>query len=88
MAARHFASSPDHPISRLQLWIPGIIQKNVIGYRKRLVIVTACVILLAEQEKKRRQHPLQGPAKRTEEDNSPFAESFERLIQEALHENV
>ena len=41
---------------------------------------------LAKKARRSGKHPLKGPAKRTEEDDKRFAESFERLIQEALHE--
>lgn len=34
------------------------------------------------------RHHLKGPAKRTEEDDRHFAESFERLIKEALHDQA
>ena len=41
---------------------------------------------LAKKARRSGKHHLKGPAKRTEEDDKRFAESFERLIQEALHE--
>jgi len=34
----------------------------------------------------RKSQGLKGPAKRTEEDDKRFAESFERMIQEALND--
>lgn len=39
---------------------------------------------LAKKARRSGKHHLKGPAKRTEEDDNRFAESFERLIQEAL----
>ena len=39
---------------------------------------------LAKKVRRSGKHHLKGPAKRTEEDDKRFAESFERLIQEAL----
>ena len=39
---------------------------------------------LAKKARSSGKHHLKGPAKRTEEDDKRFAESFERLIQEAL----
>ena len=39
---------------------------------------------LAKKARRSGKHHLKGPAKRTEEDDKRFAESFERLIQEAL----
>ena len=39
---------------------------------------------LAKKARRSGKHHLKGPAKRTEEDDERFAESFERLIQEAL----
>ena len=39
---------------------------------------------LAKKARQSSKHHLKGPAKRTEEDDKRFAESFERLIQEAL----
>ncbi|MBQ9263959.1 MAG: YaiI/YqxD family protein [Clostridia bacterium] len=41
---------------------------------------------LAKKARKSSKHHLKGPAKRTEEDDQRFAESFERMIQEALHD--
>ena len=38
---------------------------------------------LAKKARRSGKHHLKGPAKRTEEDDKRFAESFERLIQEA-----
>ena len=40
---------------------------------------------LAKKARRIGKHHLKGPAKRTEEDDKRFAESFERLIQEALY---
>ena len=40
---------------------------------------------LAKKARRSGKHHLKGPAKRTEEDDKRFAESFERLIQEALY---
>ena len=42
---------------------------------------------LAKKARRGGKHHLKGPAKRTEEDNKRFAESFERLIQEALYDS-
>lgn len=42
---------------------------------------------LAKKARRSGKHHLKGPAKRTEEDNRRFAESFERLIQEALNDS-
>ena len=39
---------------------------------------------LAKKARRSGKHHLKGPAKRTEEDDKRFAESFERLIREAL----
>ena len=39
---------------------------------------------LAKKARRSGKHHLKGPAKRTEEDDRKFAESFERMIQEAL----
>ena len=41
---------------------------------------------LAKKARRSGKHHLKGPAKRTEEDDKRFAESFERMIQEALNE--
>ena len=41
---------------------------------------------LAGKARRSGKHHLKGPAKRTEEDDKRFAESFERMIQEVLHE--
>ena len=43
---------------------------------------------LAKKARRSRKHHLKGPAKRTEEDDKRFAESFERLIREALYETT
>ena len=43
---------------------------------------------LARKARRRGKHPLKGPPKRTEEDDKRFAESFERMIQEALNEQI
>ena len=43
---------------------------------------------LAKKARRSGKHHLKGPAKRTEEDDKRFAESFERLIQEALYETT
>ena len=40
---------------------------------------------LAKKARRSGKHHLKGPAKRMEEDDKRFAESFERLIQEALY---
>ena len=40
---------------------------------------------LAKKARRSGKHHLKGPAKRTAEDDQHFAESFERMIQEALH---
>ena len=40
----------------------------------------------AKKARRNGKHCLKGPAKRTEEDDKQFAESFERLSQEALNE--
>ena len=42
---------------------------------------------LAKKARRSGKHHLKGPAKRTEEDDKRFAESFERLIQEALYDS-
>ncbi|MBR1708381.1 MAG: YaiI/YqxD family protein [Clostridia bacterium] len=39
---------------------------------------------LAKKARRSAKHHLKGPAKRTEEDDRRFAESFERMIQEAI----
>ena len=39
---------------------------------------------LAKKARRNGKHHLKGPAKRTEEDDRRFAESFERLVLEAL----
>ena len=41
---------------------------------------------LAKKARRSGKHHLKGPAKRTEEDDRRFAESFERMIQEALND--
>ena len=41
---------------------------------------------LAKKARRSGKHHLKGPAKRTEEDDRRFAESFERMILEALHD--
>lgn len=41
---------------------------------------------LAKKARRSGKHRLKGPAKRTAEDDQRFAESFERMIQEALHD--
>ena len=41
---------------------------------------------LAKKARRSGKHHLKGPLRRTEEDDKRFAESFERLIQEALNE--
>ena len=41
---------------------------------------------LARKARRSGKHHLKGPARRTEEDNLRFAASFERMIQEALHD--
>ena len=41
---------------------------------------------LARKARRSGKHHLKGPPKRTEEDDRRFAESFERLIQEALND--
>ena len=43
---------------------------------------------LAKKARRSGKHHLKGPAKRTEEDEKRFAESFERMIQEALYETT
>ena len=43
---------------------------------------------LAKKARRSSKHHLKGPAKRTEEDDSRFAESFERMIQEALNDQT
>ena len=42
---------------------------------------------LAKKTRRSNKHHLKGPAKRTEEDDRRFAESFERMIQEALNDS-
>ena len=42
---------------------------------------------LAKKARRSSKHHLKGPAKRTEEDDRRFAESFERMIQEALNDS-
>ena len=42
---------------------------------------------LAKKARRSGKHHLKGPAKRTEEDDKRFAESFERLIREALYDS-
>ena len=41
---------------------------------------------LARKARRSGKHHLKGPARRTEEDDLRFAASFERMIQEALHD--
>lgn len=41
---------------------------------------------LAKKARRSGKHHLKGPAKRTEEDDRRFAESFEQMILEALHD--
>ena len=43
---------------------------------------------LAKKARRSGKHHLKGPAKRTEEDDKRFAESFERMIQEALYDTT
>ena len=43
---------------------------------------------LAKKTRRSGKHHLKGPAKRMEEDDKRFAESFERLIREALYETT
>ena len=43
---------------------------------------------LAKKARRSGKHHLKDPAKRTEEDDKRFAESFEQLIQEALYETT
>ena len=43
---------------------------------------------LAKKARRSGKYHLKGPAKRTEEDDKRFAESFERLIQEALYDTT
>ena len=43
---------------------------------------------LAKKARRSGKHHLKGPAKRTDEDDRRFAESFEKLIQEALHDQT
>ena len=43
---------------------------------------------LAKKARRSGKHHLKGPAKRTEEDDKRFAESFEQLIQEALYDQA
>ena len=42
---------------------------------------------LAKKARRSGKHHLKGPAKRTEKDDKRFAESFERMIQEALDDS-
>ena len=41
---------------------------------------------LAKKARRSGKHHLKGPAKRTAEDDQRFAESFDQMIQEALHD--
>lgn len=41
---------------------------------------------LAKKARRSGKHHLKGPAKRTDEDDKRFAESFERLVREALND--
>ena len=43
---------------------------------------------LAKKARRSGKHHLKGPAKRTEEEDKQFADIFDRLIQEALNEQV
>ena len=43
---------------------------------------------LAKKARRSGKHHLKGPAKRTDEDDKRFAESFERMIQEALNDQT
>ena len=43
---------------------------------------------LAKKARRSGKRRLKGPPRRTEEDDRRFAESFERLLQEALHEQI
>ncbi len=43
---------------------------------------------LAKKARRGGRHHLKGPARRTEEDDRRFAESFERLIREALYDSA
>ena len=43
---------------------------------------------LAKKARRSGKHHLKGPAKRTEEDDKRFAESFERMIQEAQNDQT
>ena len=43
---------------------------------------------LAGKARRSGRHHLKGPAKRTEADDRRFAESFERMIQEAMHDQT
>ncbi|MBR0407930.1 MAG: YaiI/YqxD family protein [Clostridia bacterium] len=43
---------------------------------------------LAKKARRSSKHHLKGPAERTEEDDKRFAESFERMIQEALNDQT
>ena len=43
---------------------------------------------LAKKARRSGRHHLKGPARRTEEDDRRFAESFERMLQEALHDTA
>ena len=43
---------------------------------------------LAKKARRSSKHHLKGPAKRTEEDDRHFAEGFERMILEAIHDST
>lgn len=43
---------------------------------------------LAKKARRSSKHHLKGPAKRAEEDDLRFAQSFERMILEAIHDSV
>ena len=43
---------------------------------------------LAKKARRSGRHHLKGPARRTEEDDSRFAESFEQMILEVLHDSA
>ncbi len=43
---------------------------------------------LAKKARRSSKHHLKGPAKRTEEDDLHFAQSFERMILEAIHDST
>ena len=43
---------------------------------------------LARKARQSGKHHLKGPARRTEEDDRLFAESFDRMLQEALHDTA